>query len=977
MKRAPEELGRLFREGTLASLTDGQLLERYAEQGDGEAFAAIVARHGAMVLSVCRSSLGPLDASDAEDVFQATFLVLARRAGSIAVQGSLAGWLYRVARRTARQARIEATRRRNRERAVAGREEIPPHDPSRSELAGIVHQELARLPEHYRMAVLLCDLHGLTRDQAAEAIGCPSGTVAGRLARGRERLRDRLIRRGVDPAVAWPAATLSVVDRAGWIRRATVAILSADRGPAVARTAAIAWGRVVASVAFLIAIGAAGAAGLRSADDPPPVPHAVAPSPPAPIDPEDPATAGVFAGKVVDTEGRPIPGARIHIAPRILRPREADPTEPGPVRAITGADGRFRFTAKDMTFTAIDGLPARRPGFLIATAEGYGPDWLRTWGRDGLSSSPPGPAKPSEMMLTLPRDDVPIRGRLLRPDGRPLAGATVRVTALYVPWKRDLDAHLETWRPRPAGILVAPENYEKTLESPGVLSEASTQAVSDDDGRFRLDGLGRERLVSLAIRAPGLARMPLIVMTRAAPDFRTRPFGRPYEAVVRGARFTLAMKAERTITGVVRDKATGEPIAQAWVGPWADAISALETGRSLTFTDASGRFILDGLSANLTEAECTQETGPRSSPSDRFVVAVPSPGQPYFPTKGKVSDAGEVAVECPRGIPFRLTVCDPSGRPVEAEVCYTPVLPSVSFREATDRFQVQTAFPLSRAARQADGSYRGVVLPGPGAVLVQTLREARYRPAHVDPKGFFAPGKTDWTFLEKITDYGSDETLSVAPSFGNITLVQRDYAAIVLIDPAEGNGPMELSATVFPDRPRRVTLVDDEGRPVVGAKMSEGPYPRWRSEPALRSSTFAIDGLHLDWPRWFTFLQEDRKLIGLLAIQGDDGAPCTVRMRPWGTVTGRVVDHRGEPISRGVGLFAPLGRGITASASSDFAGRFRLERLVPGRAYEVHIDQGFGGVFISRTLFQVKVAPGKVRDLGDIQLPESKPGTVR
>jgi DNA-directed RNA polymerase specialized sigma24 family protein len=129
------EIRRLFTEGTLAGLSDGQLLEQFAVRGDGDAFAAIVARHGAMVLSVCRSTLGLRDASDAEDAFQATFLVLVRRAGSFPLHGSLSGWLYRVARRVARQARVEASRRRTRERAAAGRREDAHLDePDRGEL---------------------------------------------------------------------------------------------------------------------------------------------------------------------------------------------------------------------------------------------------------------------------------------------------------------------------------------------------------------------------------------------------------------------------------------------------------------------------------------------------------------------------------------------------------------------------------------------------------------------------------------------------------------------------------------------------------------------------------------------------------------------------------------------------------------------------------------------------------------------------
>src|SRR5262245_1330297 len=229
MRKALDEIYRVFAEGTLAGLSDGQLLERFAARGDGEALAAIVARHGEMVLSVCRSPLGPRDASDAEDAFQATFLVLVRRAGSFPLHGSLGGWLYRVARRAARQARVEASRRRRRERAAAGRrEDGRPHDPDRGGLCLVIHQALAHPPGRYRMPILLCDLHGLTRDQAAEAIDCPPGTVAGRLARGREQLRDRLARRGVYPSLAWPAAmATSTEDLLQVFRRVTHAVVSA------------------------------------------------------------------------------------------------------------------------------------------------------------------------------------------------------------------------------------------------------------------------------------------------------------------------------------------------------------------------------------------------------------------------------------------------------------------------------------------------------------------------------------------------------------------------------------------------------------------------------------------------------------------------------------------------------------------------------------------------------------------------------
>ena len=248
------------------------------------------------------------------------------------------------------------------------------------------------------------------------------------------------------------------------------------------------------------------------------------------------------------------------------------------------------------------------------------------------------------------------------------------------------------------------------------------------------------------------------------------------------------------------------------------AIAALETGRYPDATDAQGRFALKGLSPDLAELSYAGSLGMGRWEREQVVLAVPKPGRPYFLARARVNDAGEAVVDCPRGIPFRLTLRDEAGRPVEAEVTYSAIAPNESFRKVIEYVQAQAGSPLSRAARQADGSYLGVALPGPGAVVAKTPREAGYRPAHVDPKAFFAPGKADWTAMELNNTYGNHDRLSVATFYGGARLDQHDYAAIVLVNPAEGAGPLELAATVVPDRPRQVTLLDPEGRPVVGAR---------------------------------------------------------------------------------------------------------------------------------------------------------------
>jgi zinc protease len=209
-------LGRLFEAGTFAGLGEGQLLERFLARGDEAAFEAILQRHGPMVLGVCRRVLE--DPHDIADAFQATFLILVKKARSIRDREALGTWLYGVARRVAVRARVDARRRHSRERTGidpegldvdADRHRARSDRLEAQELRSLIDAELERLPARYRAPVILCDFEGQTHEQAAAQLGCPVGTIKSRLARGRERLRSRLVRRGVAPSAGLLAATLA------------------------------------------------------------------------------------------------------------------------------------------------------------------------------------------------------------------------------------------------------------------------------------------------------------------------------------------------------------------------------------------------------------------------------------------------------------------------------------------------------------------------------------------------------------------------------------------------------------------------------------------------------------------------------------------------------------------------------------------------------------------------------------------------
>jgi RNA polymerase sigma factor (sigma-70 family) len=204
------EFQRLLEPGTVAGLTERQVLERFAERGDPVAFEAIVTRHGPMVYTVCRQMLR--DPNDVDDAFQATFIILIKKAGRLRQPERLGPWLYGVAYRVAHRLRTRPPTS-NLPENLAGPQLACPVEENEQEV--LLHDEIQRLPEKYRVPIVLCCIEGLSHADAASRLGWPVGTVHGRLSRARERLRDRLKRRGVCMSAGIPEALALI--RAGQV----------------------------------------------------------------------------------------------------------------------------------------------------------------------------------------------------------------------------------------------------------------------------------------------------------------------------------------------------------------------------------------------------------------------------------------------------------------------------------------------------------------------------------------------------------------------------------------------------------------------------------------------------------------------------------------------------------------------------------------------------------------------------------------
>ncbi len=465
----------LYTLGTLGSLTDAELLERFlARGGDGaeDAFAALVHRHGPTVLGVCRRMLP--DSNDAEDAFQATFVVLARRAAAIGRREKLANWLYGVAVRASREARRRNARARAAERRMmdVSRVESEPAE-DRDDLLPMLDEELNRLPDRYRAALVACELEGKSRREAAEQLGIPEGTLSTHLARGRKQLRERLLRRGIHlgagpiAGLTRPIAEAVIPERLmDQTVRAAIGHASGTGATATVSTTVSSLAERVLKMMFLARLtlivaalmtAAAGTAmalvfGLT----------AMTAEPPA----VDPPKAGPndLPGRVVDKAGAGVADVQVWAVGGLMY-------EPVTVVSAT-TDGQGRFILPH----AWDHKAAKATGDdrlgLFARARDGRIGWLANIGRRDEADAR------AEIELG-PVGEV--RGRVTDQDGRPIAGAAV-VAAGF-------------WKPTDSGFS------DNIALVPEVASAYRTTTAAD--GTYVLKSIPQGVLLEAKITAPG------------------------------------------------------------------------------------------------------------------------------------------------------------------------------------------------------------------------------------------------------------------------------------------------------------------------------------------------------------------------------------------------------------------------------------------------------------------------------------------
>jgi RNA polymerase sigma factor (sigma-70 family) len=944
-------------------LLDGQLLERFLAAHDQAAFAALVRRHGPMVLGLCRRILHR--EHDAEDVFQATFLILTHKAASIRKRASVGSWLHGVAQRLAVRAKVRAAERPLQHMR---RPDMAPADPlaetNWQELRAILDEELQQLPEKLRDALVLAYLQGKTHEEAARQLGWSRATLRRRLGQGRELLRLRLVRRGLTLSAAlYTSLVAENAGQAALSARLVQATARAATGLAAGKAGAAMVSAPVASLVdtglkvlfpgklkmatlVALAIGIVGgaavaaqqvrvaktvdhadavAAALPARDEQPTDPALAAKTQPASV--QDPTIESVgLHGRVLDPEGRPRKDAQLRLLGK----------DTGPVPLGTsGPDGRFTV---QVPRNATQGQ--FRPHFLMARAPGAGLDFIRIDGRE--------PARPLELRLV--KDHV-IRGRIIDTQGKPVAGARVAATRIDIFEANSVDLFLAAWMNRMFSFVEP--GGDRILWQSGNLVAATTDA----NGRFALAGTGAERIVLLQVSEAGVAATELRVVNRQGfnPTHynETTRLRRPIIVsgpdrdvpALYGPDATFVVEPGKIIRGVVREEGTGKP--------WPGVEVHYHPGPSAK-TDAAGRYEFCGvdkrnsyglwvntdLAAGLLGAQVTvpDTNGYAAVTAD---IRVPRVTQTVVVT-GRIMDSS-------------------TGKGVHGDV-HLGILADNAFARA---HPVLDHLPSVSTAE--DGTFRIVTIPGP--ILLMGGVDYEWTPSgQLIPCSKYKPASPDARYPQYFpADHPGSYT---TPSgFG---VLQGNFCKVLKIKP--GAREVKQDIVIEPASTITIKIQDAQGRPLSGTFLQEGgrllDYP-------IRIETDSWLVGKSPKPSHLVFYERKQKLFGALTLKGDEKGPVTVRLRPCGAVRGRVVDKSGKPVPAiNVNLTYNDGNfwGMHAFVHgadlvlTDSDGKFVIDQIIPGIDFQLwphpakrtQIWQGLVG--------HAHVESGRTKDLGNLRL---------
>jgi RNA polymerase sigma factor (sigma-70 family) len=829
------QLHQLFGAESAARLLDGQLLDGFKTAHEQVAFAALVRRHGSMVLNVCRRVLH--NDSDAEDAFQATFLVLARKAGGIGKRDALAAWLHKVAHRVALRAKTERTLRQEREQQATARlGEDPLATITGRELLTALDEELQKLPERLRAPLIVCYLEEQTQEKAARLLSLSVRTLKRRLQQGREALRRRLERRGLAmPSVFLTAATfqggtktaLSGVLVAGTVKAAlnvatgqgVAGIVSVETAKLVAGTLhAMALSKVKTAAAVVIALTLLGAglgvAGYRTIAlnvEAQATPSSSKQSPPAPTKlqqtkPDDPETI-VFGGQVLDAQKKPVAGAHVSIWG-------------------TSRDGHFNLPADWVDKKALaEGQTDRQGNFRLLVPRKPLANYAKLYvvaGKieNGLvlenilleasgAAKTSGTVPNSETVLRLPAEKI-IRGRAVDLQGQPIEGVKVQVASLGLGKSRALGSVTFSWSLRETFPLWPSE------------------AVTDKDGRFIVHGLSPSLWATLEINDDRFTRQSFDI-GEGSPD-------EVFDV-------NLALAPAKILEGTVTAADTGKPLPNVRLQLFVD-------GQRVMFgeTDDKGRYRLK-LPASGKELTVTAEQ--MDGPYPPFSKSIEWPS---------ASIRQQLNIAVPRGVLLRGKVTEVgNGQPVSGAVVH----------DYGHRW-------IRSVTTGPDGIFQISVPPGKGHLLIK----------HKD-NDFIAMQITEGEIAG-----GEPAGWRVYPD-AVISYDAKTGPEAQAVEATLRRGTTLKGRVLTPDG-KPVA----EGILVCWSQVSRRA-PGWFGDSiGFRDGRFELRGCDPAESYTVYFLDGVNKLGATVQLSAKDAGenPVTVRLEPCGSAVGRFVNKKGEPI---------------------------------------------------------------------------------
>lgn len=609
-------------------------------------------------------------------------------------------------------------------------------------------------------------------------------------------------------------------------------------------------------------------------------------------------------GRVVDPDGRPVKGAKLVFVYPLADAAAAK------VWATSSPDGGFHFTVAK-SLEAVNPWSVWDSAFVVAAADGYGFAWAQVR-----------PESAGNLTLHLVKDDLPIQGRILDLQGKPIQGVTVRIdNEVTVPTKGDLTSWLRA-NQQDEGQTTA---HDFTNLASAALAPLFKPATTGADGRFTIHGVGRERVARLRIEGPTIATQVVKAMTRAAEKKPQGPHGVPFD---------LVALPTKPVEGVVRDKDTGKPLAGVIVRSYkvggADDFNKL----SWCTSDKEGRYLLTGLPKGDGNVIIAEAYGREPRPEDL----------PYLAVIRKVDDTHglePVTLDIPmkRGIWIKGRVIDKAtGKTMMAGFDY------FCFGDNPFARDLPLLNFVPQDFTRKDGSFRTVALPGRGLIAVRANTD-KYRMA---------------VGAEKLNDkVEGGQLVNTLPYH----LYPGNFHTIVEVSPKEGDEAISCDVYLDPGRTLQGTALDPDGKPLAGVRvLGLRPMAYWENEP-LKSADFTMVGLGAEEKRTLQVIHEQKKLAGWREVRGDEKGPVRVQLEPWGTVTGRLVTAEGEPVTD-ANIYAGSRQG-----RPDKDGKFRIDGLAPGLKFGLNaIKSPYLLQILSKNASDLTIKPGETKDLGDVQV---------